>query len=72
LSRVSLSPATHKRYLDYRAKHAYFGQNLKILTMDQFDAADREHRELEAKGEVGRDDEQEARLQELNRILFRD
>jgi hypothetical protein len=67
-----MSPTTHKRYLDYRAQHTYFGRELTALTMDQFEAADREQRELEAKGDAGRDDEEEARLAELNRILFRD
>ncbi|MCL2777656.1 MAG: hypothetical protein FWD73_06600 [Polyangiaceae bacterium] len=67
-----MSPTIHKRYLDYRAKHIYFGRDRMALTMDQFESADREQRELEAKGDAGRDDEEETRFAELNRILFRD
>jgi len=69
---VPISPIVHKRYLDYQAQHAYFGRDVAALTMDQFESADREQRELEAKGDAGRDDEEETRFAELNRILFRD
>jgi hypothetical protein len=65
-----VDPATHARYLDYRERHGYFGRRLPLLSMDEFAAADREHRELSAK--TRRDDEEEARLEELQRLLLRD
>jgi beta-xylosidase len=67
----SVDPETHKRYLDYRDRHAYFGATTPILTREQFLAADAEQRELEAKGD-SRDDEEEARWDELSKLLFRD
>lgn len=67
-----MDPETHKRYLDYRERHTYFGARMKLLTPAEFEAADREQRELDAKGEDGRDDEEEARWQELSKVLFRD
>ena len=66
-----MDPTTHKRYLDYRDRHAYFGRRLKMLTMAEFEAADREHASLEAKGD-SRDDEENARHGELARLLLRD
>lgn len=66
-------PATHKRYLDYRERHAYFGNQLqKLLTMAEFLPLDAEHLALDAKGEEGRDDEEAARWEEVAKILFRD
>ncbi len=62
----------HKRYLDYRTRHGYFGGTGPMLGRDEFLAADAEQRALEEKGEDGRDDEEEARWQELNKLLFRD
>lgn len=62
----------HARYLDYRERHGYFGANKKLLGMAEFTALDAEHNALEAKGEDGRDDEEEARFQELSQVLFRD
>lgn len=67
-----MDPQTHKRYLEYRERHAYFGGRTKLLSADEFAAADKEQRELEAKGEDGRDDEEEARWAELSKVLFRD
>ena len=67
-----LDPDTHKRYLDYRERHEYFGATTPILTRDQFLPADAEHRALDAKGEDGRDDEEEVRFEELSKLLFRD
>lgn len=67
-----MDPATHKRFLDYRERHRYFGRRLKLLTMAEFEAADKEHRALDAKGEGGRDDEEQARYGELSRLLLRD
>jgi hypothetical protein len=66
-----VDPETHKRYLDYRERHAYFGGATAILTREQFIAADAEERSLDAKGE-GRDDDEEARWRELAKLLFRD
>lgn len=66
-----MDPETHKRFLEYRDRHAYFGATSPLLTRDQFLAADAEQRQLEAKGE-GRDDEEEARWAELSTLLFRD
>ena len=66
-----MDPETHKRYLDYRERHAYFGAKVAVLTREQFLAADKEQRELDAKGER-RDDEEEARWAELSKLLFRD
>lgn len=67
-----MDPETHKRYLDYRARHGYFGATTPILGREDFIAADAEQRALEAKGEDARDDEEDARWQELNQLLFRD
>ena len=65
-----MDPATHKRYLDYRQKHEYFGRQLRMLAMDEFAALDAEHRVLDAK--EARDDEEEARWEELSQLLLRD
>jgi hypothetical protein len=65
-------PAVHKRYLEYRDKHVYFGKLTKQLTMAEFTALEPELLALEAKGEDARDDEEEARWEELARILFKD
>ena len=65
-------PAVHKRYLEYRDRHTYFGKLLKLLTMAEFVPLDAEHNGLDAKGEKGRDDEEEARFEELGALLFRD
>ena len=67
-----MDPETHKRFLDYRERHGYFGSTKPMLTREQFIAADTEQRDLDAKGEEGRDDEEEARWTELSRLLFRD
>ena len=62
---------THQRFLDYRERFAYFGGAGALLTRDEFLVADREQRELDAKGDA-RDDEEEARWVELSKLLFRD
>jgi len=67
-----MEPATHKRFLDYRERHQYFGTRLKLLSMAEFEPLDKEYRELDAKGENGRDDEEEARYAELSHVLLRD
>lgn len=69
-----LDPETHKRYLDYRERYGYFvkqGQGA-MLGPVEFAAADKEQRALDAIGEGQRDDEEEARYEELSRILLRD
>lgn len=66
-----MDPETHKRFLEYRDRHSYFGAASALLTREQFLAADAEQRALEAKGER-RDDEEEARWAELSALLFRD
>jgi hypothetical protein len=66
-----VDPATHKRYLDYRERHGYFAATTAVLTKEDFADKDREHRELDAKGEK-RDDEEEARFEELSKLLLRD
>lgn len=65
-------PKVHKRYLDYQERHAYFGKQQKPLTMAEFIPLDAEHGALDAKGEDGRDDEEEARFQEVCKALYRD
>ena len=67
-----MDPATHKRYLDYRARHGYFGRDLPLLSMPDYADAEREHRVLAAKGEGARDDDEEARFAELSRVLLCD
>lgn len=67
-----MDPTTHKRYLEYRERHVYFGATKPQLGRDAFLAADAEQRALEAKGEDGRTDEEEQRFVELCKVLFRD
>jgi hypothetical protein len=66
-----VDPALHKRYLEYRDLCVYFGGKKKILTAAEFTEADATWAELTAKGE-SRDDEEEARLVELTKLLHRD
>ncbi len=66
-----MDPTTHKRFLDYRDRYVYFGAGKKKLTPDEFAEADREQRDLDAKGDA-RTDEEEARFVELCALLFRD
>jgi hypothetical protein len=67
-----MDQATHNRFLDYREAFIYFGRRgMKQMSGEEFTVADAEHRALTAKGDA-RDDEDEARLAELARILFRD
>ncbi len=65
-------PAAHKRYLDYREKHVYFGKLTPQLSMAEFEALEAEFAVLEAKGEDARDDEEAERWEEVARLLFRD
>jgi hypothetical protein len=68
-----MDPSVHKRFLEYRERYVYFAKGIAAerLSSDQFAAADAEQRALDAKGEA-RDDEEETRFAELNRLLFRD
>lgn len=63
--------ATHKRYLEYRERHEYFGSTAPVLDREAFLAADAEQRLLDDKGEA-RDEDEEARWLELSKQLFRD
>ncbi len=69
-----MDPVTHKRFLDYREAYEYFGEGLRArkLTAAEFAEYDVEQRALAAKGEEGRDDEDEARFAELSKLLLRD
>lgn len=67
-----VDPTTHKRFLEYRERHVYFGAQAKPLGAEEFVAADAEQRALEAKGEGARDDDEEARFEALSKLLFRD
>jgi len=62
----------HKRYLEYRDRHSYFGKMERLLTLVEYVPLEKELAELEFKGEDGRDDEEEVRFQELAKVLFRD
>lgn len=65
-------PAAHKRYLEYRDKHTYFGAQIPKLTMAEFEALEAEYIVLDAKGEDARDDEEEERYAEVAKLIFRD
>jgi hypothetical protein len=68
-----MDPRSHARFLDYRARHAYFARgDAAMLTASEFVAIDSEFLVLEALGEENRSDEEEARFAELLGILFRD
>jgi hypothetical protein len=67
-----VDPLVHKRFLEYRDLHEYFGKKIPKLDAASFVKADAEQRVLDAKGEKGRDDEEEARYVELSKILLRD
>ena len=65
-------PQAHKRYLEYRDRHSYFGKAEKILTLEEFVPREKELAALEALGEDARDDEEQVRFAELAKVLFRD
>jgi hypothetical protein len=69
-----MDPRVHKRFLDYRELHAAFGSvsSAPPLLFEAFAAAEAEQTALEAKGEDGRTDEEEARYVELTKLLHRD
>ncbi|MBV9947877.1 MAG: hypothetical protein JOZ69_13570 [Myxococcales bacterium] len=67
-----MDPASHRRFLEYRERHRYFGaEGTSPVPYERFVPLDAEHRALEDLGE-DRDDEQEVRFAELARLLFRD
>jgi hypothetical protein len=66
------NPAVHKRYLEYRDKHGYFGKLTPQLSMAEFEALEVEFVVLDAKGEDARDDEEAERYAEVAKLLFRD
>jgi hypothetical protein len=66
-----VDPTLHKRYLDYRDLHVYFGGKKPRLTPVEFAAADAAYAALRDKGDA-RDDEEDARFQELTALLHRD
>jgi hypothetical protein len=68
-----MDPKVHSRFLEYRERYIYFAKGVKApqLSAEEFTAADAEYRALKTKGEA-RDDEEEARLEDLARLLFRD
>ena len=68
----AVDPATHRRYLEYRERHQYFGSMGPPLDREEFLAADAEQLTLDQKGEDARDDEEEARWLELSKLLLRD
>jgi hypothetical protein len=61
----------HKRYLDYRERHVYFGWKKPLLNADDYVRLDAEAELLEAKKEE-RDDEEEERFAALMHVLLRD
>ena len=69
---MSAEQQAHKRYLEYRERHVYFGKSERLLTLAEYGPLEIELKALVAKGEDARDDEEEARFDELAKVLFRD
>jgi hypothetical protein len=67
-----MTPRQHARYLDYRARHGYFGSGKILLSAAEFEPLDKELQDLEAMPESERADEDEARIVLLQALLFRD
>jgi hypothetical protein len=63
-----IEPAQHKRFIDYRELHQYFGAKSQPMPWDSFHLLDNEFRELENRK---RDDEEEVRFEELGMLLHR-
>jgi len=61
----------HKRYLDYRERHVYFGHKMPILSATDFTRLSAELAVLEAQGD-DRDDEEEERRAALLHVLLKD
>ena len=68
-----MDPRVHRRFLDYRERHAAFARSADgpPLAYEPFAAADAEQAALDAKGDA-RTDEEEARFAELCKLLYRD
>jgi hypothetical protein len=64
----TMSVIVHKRFLDYRDLHVYFGEKKPSLPFVEFQKLDAEYHSLMKKE---RDDEEEARLEELAQTLHR-
>jgi hypothetical protein len=64
-----IDPAQHKRFLDYRDLHVYFGSKKPAMGWDSFHQLDNEYKELVSRK---RDDEEEVRFEELGNLLHRD
>jgi hypothetical protein len=67
-----MDPDSHRRFLEYRDLFVYFGKMRKQLNRDEFTPLDDELRALLAKPAKTRDDEEEARIEELRDVLLRD
>ena len=67
-----MDPALHRRFLDYREAFEYFGRAVKRLTPEEFAPLDAEFRVLDRMREGARTREEQARHDELARILLRD
>lgn len=63
--------AGHKKYLEYRERHTYFGVQRRALSREEFAGADAEWCTLAVLGSA-RDDEDEERYAELSYLLHRD
>jgi hypothetical protein len=70
-ARLAMDRRLHKRYLDYRERHVYFGWKKPLLNAEDYSRLDAEAADLEAKGEE-RDDEEEERFAALLYVLLRD
>jgi len=66
-----MDQSTHKRFLEYRDLHVYFGGKKPLLTAAEFTEADMTYAELFAKGD-DRDDEEEVRFAEVANLIHRD
>jgi hypothetical protein len=59
-----MDPKVHKRYLDYRDRHVYFGRKKAMMSGVDFEPLDAEYQVLLQKGE-SRDDEEDARFADV-------
>jgi len=70
-----MNRALHKRYIDYREKHVYFGhpagRQTPVLGPEEFAKADAELAALKAKGK-NRTRAEERRFEALETLLFFD
>lgn len=72
-----MDPKVHRRFLDYKDLYEYFGvgkvhEKPPAFSLEDFAALDGEYVALFHKGEENRDDEEQARFQELSSLLLRD